>query len=314
MIYIGSVIKEFRTKNSLSQEKLADGICTTKYLYMIEKGRRTPSNTILAKLGEKLNVNFFDYFNYLECEDPIAVKNVFDQFSLSRRNFDFKTLAKYRNIGQRVPDFNRIPWRLEVNFNQAMIKLISQDDVVGARTAIQQNISEMPTEYQYSIFHLRHLSLLSLCYLEDKKYKSAEFIIEKVLAELDGKLECDGYEQLYFMSTYICIAIKLKSGQYASGIKLCGKINQQEHRKNFYGLIHYNHLLWGYGFLKLGLTDEAVVHIQKGFMTVLVLEKSNDLVYLDRIGILSEILECDLLEENILKAITRLLAFDKGQG
>jgi transcriptional regulator with XRE-family HTH domain len=305
---IGSVIKEFRTNNNLSQEKLADGICTTKYLYMIEKGRRTPSNAILAKLGEKLNVNFFDYYDYLECEDPIAVKSMADQFALCRRVLDFKTLVKYCNIGSQLLDFNMNPWRLEISFNLALAKLIQAKDVDGARVDIQQTISEMPAEYQYSIFHLRHLSLLALCYLEDKKYKSAEFIIEKVLAEIDGKLDRNGYEQLYFMCTYICIAIKLKSGKYASAIKLSGKINQQQHLKNFYGLIHYNHLLWGYGLLKLGLTDKAVVHIQKGFMTVLVLEKRNDLIYLDRLGILPEILGCDLLEKNILEAITRLLA------
>ena len=35
----GKVIKDFRTKKGITQQQLAEGICTKDYIYKIEKGR-----------------------------------------------------------------------------------------------------------------------------------------------------------------------------------------------------------------------------------------------------------------------------------
>ena len=46
---IGPIIKEKRISQGLTQKELADGICTDKYIYLIETKQRNPSVKMLNK-------------------------------------------------------------------------------------------------------------------------------------------------------------------------------------------------------------------------------------------------------------------------
>ena len=263
---MGTVIREFRLAGNMSQDKLSEGICSAKYLYLIEKGLRTPSNMILAKLGDKLNINFLEYYAYLDAEDPIAVKKAMDTFSECRRTLDFKTLSKYQNIDKAITDFKRIPWKFELEFNDVLNKIFILKDVIEARDAILFAISDMPNKYQYTSCHIRFLALLSLCYVDQGRTRSANFIIEQVMSQLEVKIGCVEYKQLYFMCSYIFMAVKIKSQQYAAVIDLSEIVAARQKEKNFYGLIHFNHLQRGYALYKVGRTEEAAREINKGLM------------------------------------------------
>ena len=54
MNHIGSIIKEFRLLRQLTQEQLAENICSEKYVYLIEKGERTPSTDLLRQFSDKI--------------------------------------------------------------------------------------------------------------------------------------------------------------------------------------------------------------------------------------------------------------------
>ncbi len=46
----------------MSRKELAENICSEKYLYLIEKGDRTPSSEITRLLGDKVGVDIFKYY------------------------------------------------------------------------------------------------------------------------------------------------------------------------------------------------------------------------------------------------------------
>lgn len=307
---MGTVIREFRTAANMSQYNLSEDICSVKYLYLIEKGLRTPSNVILIKMGEKLNVNFLEYYDYLDAENPIAVKKTMDIFSECRRTMDFKRLATYQNLDLTIDDFKHKPWKYELEFNDALSKYFILKETTEARDSILMAISDMPENYRYSTIHLRFLALLSLCYLEQDRMKSANFIIEQVMSELESKLDCGGYAQLYFMSAYIFMAVKLKSGQYNKVIEYSETVEKRQKEKNFYGLIHFNHLQRGCALSRMGYAQEAVREIQKGLMTILILDKQEDLDYLERVGVTSEILGFNAVNRTILSQIKQQSAGD----
>ena len=71
MNHIGKVIKQFRDLRELSRAELAKGICSEKYVYLIEKGKRTPSTQIMRHFCNKLKTDLFLYYEYLDCKDPI---------------------------------------------------------------------------------------------------------------------------------------------------------------------------------------------------------------------------------------------------
>lgn len=50
--WIGKVIKEHRDIVGMSRKTLSEDICTEKYIYLIEKGKRTPSANVIKLLGD----------------------------------------------------------------------------------------------------------------------------------------------------------------------------------------------------------------------------------------------------------------------
>lgn len=50
----GHLIKKHRLKARMTQEELAEGICSTQHLYRIENGKRLPSLYLFDEISKKL--------------------------------------------------------------------------------------------------------------------------------------------------------------------------------------------------------------------------------------------------------------------
>ena len=61
-IRIGEIIKYYRCANGLSQEALAENICSREYLGKVERGKCVPTLEMVSMLSERLQVNLFDSF------------------------------------------------------------------------------------------------------------------------------------------------------------------------------------------------------------------------------------------------------------
>ncbi len=57
MIHIGKVIRDLRKKSGMTQDQLADGICSRSYISRMEKGDIIPSPDLLQLLAERLKVS-----------------------------------------------------------------------------------------------------------------------------------------------------------------------------------------------------------------------------------------------------------------
>lgn len=61
--HIGTKIKQFRKQKGLTQAELAEKInVDPKYISRLETGTSSPSIATIAKLGEVLNVDVFNFF------------------------------------------------------------------------------------------------------------------------------------------------------------------------------------------------------------------------------------------------------------
>lgn len=62
-VHIGEIIKYHRQLQGMSQEELADGICSRKYLISLEKGKNYPTSYIIDLLNKKLKCNIYSFYN-----------------------------------------------------------------------------------------------------------------------------------------------------------------------------------------------------------------------------------------------------------
>lgn len=83
-VTIGEIIKYYRLKKGFSQQQLADGICTRKYIGQLEKNINIPTLDIINKLSQKLQINLYD------------------TYALMLRHHDIETHLKIEYINQNL--------------------------------------------------------------------------------------------------------------------------------------------------------------------------------------------------------------------
>lgn len=111
-IYFGNVLKELRLKKQLSQEKLADGICTKRQLIRIEQNENLPTGFLLSELSKKLNENLEPFLLFANHENPMEVIELKQQLDYYFYEKDFVPLLKlidqYRSLHPNPPvDFKQ---------------------------------------------------------------------------------------------------------------------------------------------------------------------------------------------------------------
>lgn len=71
---IGDIVIEQPLFFKMSRKALAEGICSEKYIYMNETNKRNPSAYILSDLSERLDLDFFGYYPYLDYKNKKSIR------------------------------------------------------------------------------------------------------------------------------------------------------------------------------------------------------------------------------------------------
>ena len=59
-VNFGEVLRYYRNREGLSQEQLAEGICTREYIGLIEKNKRIPTLYMISAFSNKMGINLYD--------------------------------------------------------------------------------------------------------------------------------------------------------------------------------------------------------------------------------------------------------------
>lgn len=97
---VGSVIKYYRTKNSLTQSQLADGICSISHLSKIESNAYSPHEStikaLLSKMGVQLNK---------EVEKHKQLERMIGKFIDCSLHYDLETMRKIYKLLELENDY-----------------------------------------------------------------------------------------------------------------------------------------------------------------------------------------------------------------
>lgn len=106
-IKIGDIIKHYRLEKGLSQDELAVGICSRKYISQLEAHQNIPTLYIINALSLKLGINLYDAYaimlkhHDIETHKKIATLNQ----AIAEGNFD-KIIALIETY-QLLPEFQQ---------------------------------------------------------------------------------------------------------------------------------------------------------------------------------------------------------------
>lgn len=147
MSHIGIIIKELRRIKNLSRTELAEGICTEKYIYLIEKGERTPSSELLLLLGRRLGEDLLAQFKFSNCDDPVTISKM--QYELSQHilNQEYTKGLLITKAAEQYPDNANVPWKHMLKANRILCQMQKDKAYEKAISEVQQAFVTMEKRF-----------------------------------------------------------------------------------------------------------------------------------------------------------------------
>lgn len=186
---IGETLKAVRLSEGLSVQEVAKGICSPKYIYLIEKGDRTPSLLILSKLNKKFKFDLYTIFPFSECQDPLYYAKIHADLSQYR---SFYNVAKLKATLSSLPDFETMTMEMKqfILYNQAILALFDDHDLYAANHLITKALelskrkAILSKEY-YTGASANELNLYLLLVSVNKRLHPTENLLEIINELID---------------------------------------------------------------------------------------------------------------------------------
>lgn len=196
MIGLGSLIKAMRREKKISVSDMSQGICSERFIYMIENNKNVPSFEIITMFSKKIGANILDYFEYIGFDKPIASKAYVDQMRLLRYKREYKMIQYSTEIIERSLDALKSPLCYEILSNRVVLEIYVNQDLEKARVLLIEGIESM-TEYkldwilnnQYKLENYSFINLFNYLFIyyqivgnEEKASELLDFLMKSVEA------------------------------------------------------------------------------------------------------------------------------------
>lgn len=219
---MGKVILYLRKEMKLTQEQLAMGICSSKYIYLLEKDKYEPSYYILDGISKKLGINVQDFYKKCISLGSIEVYEAIHILECNIRNKDFSNAYKLALEYEKNQEFNRrMPFQYicytkgvyenNVNGNNSNAIRFCED-------ALERGNKEWLSQirnYLFDDIELRLLVMLEACLRQSSRYNEAE----KIAINLINRF-CDSVEKykMTYEINYLYIQVLICSKETLAAI------------------------------------------------------------------------------------------------
>jgi transcriptional regulator with XRE-family HTH domain len=280
MGHIGIIIEKCRQAVGMSRKDLSENLCSEKYIYLIEKGERTPSANLLKLMGEKMGVFLFDFYPYLDCEDPLYVREKMNFFNMCRINLDFKGLKEATEEAGKMPDFNNKPWCFELQLNSIYYHAFEEEKYRDALMQSEKLLKEVKAYGVTHIFLINAHTLMTTCSLVIGDIyaakKSALNAYELIRCNDDSEL----YERMLTKVIVNLMGAHYVNNEFDDVIKRGSELLDIKHKRDSYGKIHFVHFFMALAFYCKDRWDDAAKHLKKAVCFLMADSKPSDVNFI----------------------------------
>lgn len=212
------LIKELRKARGLTQQQLAEGICSRQTVYMIERGERRPDWPVFQEIMARLGVNPEEYYSDFASDDDIRIANLLVECNGYLRAFDFAAIKKILGECEKDPLFS------EGNGKLFLLNLkahhFSQGDYKNTELSIKNALEYMQiirpgfeiekiTDYFLSGREMKMINTIATAYKHSGEGARAIEIRQMLKANLEKKHMKESYENERYLDLTSNIAHSL---------------------------------------------------------------------------------------------------------
>lgn len=259
---IGKILLCYRNKRGLSRKELSQGICSEKYIYLIETNQRNPSIFVMDKLSQKLGVNLAEFTSYLDYKDPVKCKHYSEVFFELRINSQFDKLLALTEEAKALEDFQKAPLKYEIIINHSLFDVLFRSrntDVSTLITHLFKTDSNEISQVQKGILFL----IRSIAYQNLKRYSEASQDLIKS-KDLLRPVDYDCHYCDYYISTSLNEAsLELHLGHFQKVIDLCDQLITFMIESRTLDRLHFVHAYLTISYFMLEKLDPAKEYFDK---------------------------------------------------
>ncbi|SHI14304.1 Helix-turn-helix domain-containing protein [Sporobacter termitidis DSM 10068] len=269
MNHIGNIIKSYRTMLKMSRAAFAENICSEKYVYLIEKGKRVPSVDMTRLFSDKLGVDLFEHYQYLDCENPIAVRDKIKNFNISRRKSDYDTLKTLTDAAIALPDFHHEPWLYEIEVNRFAYIIFEEKKYTEAIIGINSVLRRIKPKYSKGIYVANLYALLIMCYQLTGDAASTRAVTLLANEIIHDKYAIKDYEEIISTVGVGTLAMHYMAGEFDQVIQKGHKLLQYKAEINSSERLDYICFYLAFSYFETGSQENAVVWFRKAIYSLM---------------------------------------------
>ena len=279
---LGAIIRELREEKNITRKQLTEGICTEKYLYLIERGDRNPSAEIVRAFSQRLKTDLYQYYHYSDCQDPIKVASIVEGLNQARGLAEYEERFELAREAEKLPDFKTKPWCYILEGIKAEYKLVVENKIQETIGMLEKLIGEMSDELARSEFATVLFLIYAYALELDQQYEKAYATVLKIEEIQEKKRE-------YYNPVALNVVIETGVISVISSYRM-KKYQEARDKARELRLLMREHALftkgtwlfvfYAYSCFYLGERDEALYNFKKALTMQMLTQKKTDLEYI----------------------------------
>jgi transcriptional regulator with XRE-family HTH domain len=300
MNFIGNIIEKYRNLYNMSRKELSEGICSEKYIYLIEKNKRTPSANMIKLLGDKMGVDLFSYYEYLDCINPLEVSEYMKQFKMYRTKLEPQLLYKSTIEAMKSEDFQNKPWIYEIKLNKLFYNIFVKNGYEESLILINKMLKEIEIKYLKSIYVANLYVLQSTCYIFLGDPLNAREATLSSYEIIKNKYKIKGYERIITTVRINVMSVYYQLGEYDSVINEGNDFLKYKHETDSYERIHFIYFYLAFAHYKLKSYEKSIEIFMKGIYLTICDDRSEDVHYILTEDIFFDLINDDRINKNVV--------------
>lgn len=301
MNYIGNIIKEYRCRLKMSQKMLSENICTEKYIYLIEKGERTPSADMVRLLGDRMGVDIFDHYQYLDCIDPILVRETLKNFSICQRKSDFITAKSIVDKAMELPDFKNKPWLYELEANRLAYMVFEENNYEEAILSANHVLEDIDPKYLSSIHVVSIYVLLSTCYQIIGNFEKAKEVTLAAYEIIRSKFKVEKYNHDIVSVRLNLVTLYYLTKDYEKAICEGKDLINYQLELSSYARIHVAYAFLSFSYFETDEFEEAFLYFNQAISVLLAFYSPIEVKYIREQDVFVRMVTDNRVNQKLLK-------------
>ncbi|QOR67321.1 helix-turn-helix domain-containing protein [Cytobacillus suaedae] len=263
---LGALIKDLRKHMGLTQQELADNICTQAQISKLENGSETPSSFILYELSKKLGVDMNYFFEMTSTPRIDYVHDVFDQIRHHINQREYKEVDQIIHQEKHSPLFSALSSQQFMLWHEAICDFYIRSEPSKSIQKLNIALTMVQRAKHYSERQIQIITSRAIIYNEIEAFERSIELFEEAHFHLKKLIRLK--DPLTLSRILYGYSKSLSSiGKYDQSISVCTQgISYTLKHESLYLLGEFFYQK-GLNFKRLGLNTKAISFFEKARAT-----------------------------------------------